>query len=573
MSPAMETKRYNNYFVPEKDLKYVPPYLRDVSETPKEAQCPTKGRWPTWIEGTFLRVGMGRFTVPLSEDGSKPNAVLQHFFDGLGMLHKFRISAGEVFYTSRHTADGVVRKAKKNGYLSTSMFGLNANTPLKNAQDPCSALLGAQIMQQSLYLPTEYVGPDEANVSVVPRRGMHLPPDKNPYSRGTPSEDPQTEEVVVHTDFNLLQICDAKTLEPKRMLSYAEIDPELVGYGICAHPPKDRKRGWTFNYLISSEDGTMSVFGLDIQANPVSLLWKTQLPCKPCYIHSLAMTEQYVIFIRNPLHMDVSDTTKQVMEMLEYEPGSPTQFFVLDKFSGKHVATYNSTGFMFFHSVNAYDYVDSTTNEVNIHVDLCSYEDTYIPYREYNLSNVVDPAGPFQDGTLVRYELAGVDKADPGIPERVTVAAAIPGVAAELPRIAKSASMVPGYRYVYFTAGNGGASPGTAVPIGRLGNGLKVVQAAFFGSVAKSDWLTGTIKRWQPKDGESCPCEPVFIQRPGATEEDDGVVLTIVINREGTHSILVALDGRTFEEVARADMPQVYGLGPHGSFIEGDFGL
>jgi torulene dioxygenase len=50
-------------------------------------------------------------------------------------------------------------------------------------------------------------------------------------------------------------------------------------------------------------------------------------------------------------------------------------------------------------------------------------------------------------------------------------------------------------------------------------------------------------------------------------------VITITINKEGTHSILVGLDGRTFEEVARADMPQVYSLGPHGSFVEGDFGL
>lgn len=228
---------------------------------------------------------------------------------------------------------------------------------------------------------------------------------------------------------------------------------------------------------------------------------------------------------------------------------------------------------MFFHSVNAYDYVDNSTGSVNIHVDLCSYDGTYVPYREYNLSNIVDPAGPYQDGTLVRYELSGVDSADPAVPKRYTVAAAIPGVAAELPRISKDASMMPGYRYVYFTAGNGGVSPGTSVPIGRLGNGLKVVQAAFFGSLAKSDWKTGTFKRWQPENGESCPCEPVFIQRPGATEEDDGVVLTIVINREGTHSILIALDGKTFEEVARAEMPQVYSLGPHGSFIEGPFGF
>ena len=33
--------------------------------------------------------------------------------------------------------------------------------------------------------------------------------------------------------------------------------------------------------------------------------------------------------------MDVSDTTKQLAQMLEYEPESPTQFFVLDKETGE----------------------------------------------------------------------------------------------------------------------------------------------------------------------------------------------------------------------------------------------
>lgn len=223
---------------------------------------------------------------------------------------------------------------------------------------------------------------------------------------------------------------------------------------------------------------------------------------------------------------------------------------------------------MFFHSVNAYDYTDPNTREINVHVDLCSYEAGHVPYREYNLSNVVDPAAPYRDGTLLRYELAGVTRGDLSKPGRVTIAAAIPGVPSELPRIAKSACMQPGYRYVYFTAGNGGTSPGTEIPIGKLGNGLKMVQGAFFGSLAKSDWKTGKFVKWQPENGESCPCEPVFIGRPGAQDEDDGVVLTIVCDKKGTHSILVALDGRTFKEVARADMPQVYGLGPHGSFIE-----
>jgi torulene dioxygenase len=46
---------FNTYFVPENDLQYLPPYLRDVPETPKEVKCATAGEWPTWLEGTFLR--------------------------------------------------------------------------------------------------------------------------------------------------------------------------------------------------------------------------------------------------------------------------------------------------------------------------------------------------------------------------------------------------------------------------------------------------------------------------------------------------------------------------------------
>jgi torulene dioxygenase len=93
---------------------------------------------------------------------------------------------------SKHTAEGVVRRAKKEGYISTTMFGLNANTPLGDAQDPCSALLGAQ---QSLFMPQGHLEPDAANFNVVPRRGMHLPKDSNPLSRGTAASNPEEEEV------------------------------------------------------------------------------------------------------------------------------------------------------------------------------------------------------------------------------------------------------------------------------------------------------------------------------------------------------------------------------------------
>ena len=208
------------------------------------------------------------------------------------MLHKFHIDGGEIHYSSRYTSAGIARRAKADGSVNLPLFGLNANEPLKTAQDPCSARFGGS---QSMFDPTEPRKPDEVIVNVTPRRGLHLPIDSL-YSQDV-SKHPEKEEILNHTDQNILQVCDAKTLEPKRILTYAEIDPALAGYGICAHPPKDRNRGLTFNYVIS-EEGRLSVFALDIQSKPTRMVWKTTMPCKPCYIHSLAMTEKYVIFIR-----------------------------------------------------------------------------------------------------------------------------------------------------------------------------------------------------------------------------------------------------------------------------------
>ena len=89
-----------------------------------------------------------------------------------------------------------------------------------------------------------------------------------------------------------------------------------------------------------------------------------------------------------------------------------------------------------------------------------------------------------------------------------------------------------------------------------------------FSSIAKTDWLTDKFVQWHPENGESCPCEPVFVARPGAGEENDGVVLTIIVNKKGTNSILVALDGRSLSDVASVVMPQVCGIGLHEPFIE-----
>ena len=64
------------------------------------------------------------------------------------------------------------------------------------------------------------------------------------------------------------------------------------------------------------------------------------------------------------------------------------------------------------------------------------------------------------------------------------------------------------------------------------------------------------------------PSEPVFVPRPGATAEDDGVVVTVVLDVNGAEpaSYLVVLDAVSFTEIARARAPHRIPFGLHGAF-------
>lgn len=572
-------KPTSQYFVDDELAKLVPNYLNDSGQTPTPVLCDTEGEWPSWIKGSLVRVGSGRYTIPLNEDGTK-TARLQHFFDALGMLHKFDIANGKVRYNSRYTTEGLVRRAKKVGLMSNlMMFGPNANGPLLETMDPCQALM---MQHQSAFTSEGYLEPDELNINVMVRRGFSLPENDNPHSKSA-AANAAADELVVQTEGPYYQVCDSKTLEPKRLLRYTEVDSKLKGFGTCAHPVKDRSTKEIFNYLVTDKN-ELSIFALDIGSKPSKLKWHTVLPSAPCYCHSLALTEKYVVFVRNPITMNLSDIEKkQFLEAFEYDSDCPTYFFMLDRKTGKHVSTFKAPNFMFFHSVNAYDYVDPKTGGINVHVDLCAYDGQdlqMITYREYTISNVLEPIEPFENGALVRYECANVEgpkaaasrsvfvNGDVEVP-RATVHQAI-HLKMELPRINTLFSRNPKYRYAYGVGGTGQPAPGSRIPIGKLTNGVKFVQLSFFASIVKTDWETGKELQWCPPNGETAPCEPIYVPRPGSKIEDDGCILTIVMDRDGEHSILVCLDATTMTEIARAHMPQTYSLAPHGTFVEND---
>jgi beta,beta-carotene 9',10'-dioxygenase len=66
---------------------------------------------------------------------------------------------------------------------------------------------------------------------------------------------------------------------------------------------------------------------------------------------------------------------------------------------------------------------------------------------------------------------------------------------------------------------------------------------------------------------EGCfPGEPVFVAAPDADAEDDGVLLSVVLDGRKGNSFLLVLDAGSLDELARAEVPHHIPFGFHGQF-------
>ena len=63
--------------------------------------------------------------------------------------------------------------------------------------------------------------------------------------------------------------------------------------------------------------------------------------------------------------------------------------------------------------------------------------------------------------------------------------------------------------------------------------------------------------------------EPIFVPRPNATREDDGVVLSFALDGAAGRSYLLALDATTMQTIGTARMPVTLPNDVHGLFVEG----
>lgn len=462
---------------------------------------PVEGEIPSWLSGALIRNGPGTWDAGEQK--------LEHWFDGLAMLHRFGFGDGKVSYSNRTLDSPQRRYVDEHGKIGYSEF----------ATDPCRSIFKRLT---TLFSPPEFGV--NASVSVHELDG----------------------KMMALTETALPMQFDPETLEAAGVVDF---DDGLNPLTSTPHPHTDPLTGDYLNQsTFVARESSYKIFRVKPSGRRREVI--ASLPARePAYMHSFGQTENYVILADYPL---VANFLKMVLagktyaENLEWKPDRPTKFHVIDKRSGTVAGTYEADPFFCFHHVGAFEMGDDPTEIV---VDLLAYPDDTV-IRKFYLDVLRDPekdVGPAAAAELRRYRLplGNRESSLPRVEYEVLIDEPM-----ELPRRNEERCNARDYSYVYGI----GLSRG----------------AEWTDQLVKARVKSGETRVWREED--CYPGEPVFVAEPGKDGEDAGVVMSVVLDARRGSSFLLVLDAGTFEEHARARLPNHVPFGFHGGYFGDRFG-
>jgi carotenoid cleavage dioxygenase-like enzyme len=316
-----------------------------------------------------------------------------------------------------------------------------------------------------------------------------------------------------------------------------EYTDDLPGQTTTAHPHFDFKRNQTISYQIQfGRQSNYIIYSIDAGTKQRRFLAKIPVE-KPAYMHSFPISERYVILVEcplvvNPLKLATIHLHKTpFIENYHWHPEQGTRFHIIDREDGSLVNTCEGEPFFAFHYVNAFE------RDENLVIDASSYPDVSVIDGFY-LKNLRSGTEMILKSQLTRYYVP--------LQGKKVKSEVLSNAMVEFPRINYKRCNGLDYRIVY--GGNSKQSDN------------------FIDQLVKVDVQTGTTISWQQQD--CYPGEPVFVAAPNSEAEDEGVILSLVLDGSQRKTFLLVLEAQSFEEIARAEVPHVIPFGLHGQFFE-----
>jgi beta,beta-carotene 9',10'-dioxygenase len=440
---------------------------------------PVRGDLPRWLQGSLLRTGPAKWDV-----GDRS---MNHWFDGLAMLHRFSFADGQVSYANRFLQSRAYRAARENGKITYPEF----------ATDPCRSLFQRVTAMFSPKLT------DNANVNLVQLGERFISMTETP--------------IPVQFD--------------SRTLATAGVAYKPPGILTTAHPHVDRATRGMLNYAAKLGPRSSYRFFLLRPDRTKPEVLASKPVREPAYMHSFGLTERWLVlaefpYVVNPLSLAFSG--RPYIENYRWKPERGTRFHLFDRSTGDSVGPFEAEPRFGFHHVNSYEEDGDVIVDVSAFADSQIVEDLYLERLR--------AGGRPAPNMLERFRIS------PGA-GTVTIEA-LTDESIELPRINYGRCNERPYRYAW------------GVGLGR--------EASWLDRIVKADVVERRTSAWEE---EGCyPGEPVFVAVPDTEAEDEGVLLSIVLDARRGGSFLLVLDARSLDELARAEVPHHIPFGFHGQF-------
>uniref|UniRef100_A0A672IM53 Beta-carotene oxygenase 1 n=1 Tax=Salarias fasciatus TaxID=181472 RepID=A0A672IM53_SALFA len=498
-------------------------------ESPEPCKAEVKGNIPGWLQGTLLRTGPGIFSVGETS--------YNHWFDGMAIMNSFNIKDGEVIHRSKFLKGDTYQANMAAKRIVISEMGTMAYP------DPSKNLIFKAITFLN-----------------------HTVPDFT--DNGANNFIKYGNDYYATSETNYIRKIDPVTLETQEKVDYLKYLPANL---VSSHPHYD-KEGNAYNIGTSiAEKGKTKYMIFKVPGKTVPVLKNVQvlctIPCRhlltPSYYHSFGMTDNYIIFMEQPLKLDIVKMATAYMRgvswasCVKFCPEENSLIHLIDRRTGKEVETKYQTGTMIvYHHVNAFE------DDGHVVFDVIAYNDNSL-YDMFYFDKLNDQSGSsnknYSKPTLLLdvFCLQGAAVGEDLVKHKYTTASAVKEKDGKLlcqAEVLCDGIDLPRINYDF----NGKRH--------RFVYGSIVKESALTQQVGKFDTETKEMVYWNEED--CLPSEPVFIPRPNGESEDDGVVLLSVINgKPGQPDFLLFLDGKTFKEVARAYVKAELCKDMHGFFI------
>ena len=305
----------------------------------------------------------------------------------------------------------------------------------------------------------------------------------------------------------------------------------VVTHAFSAHPHRAPSRNATFGFGLGiGKDTKVGCYALEDGAKAQRLVSFTIAGAR--MNHDFAVTDRHLVFFFAPLQMSLWNMLlkRGMVSSAKWRPEQGTEIVVVPIDDPESLVRFTVPAFYMEHVVNAFELPGGAIAIDYIHYDhIRDFEDfvggiaSAAPKRR--LASTIRRAIVSPSAKTLRFE-------------------SVLDEAVELPRVSPLLE-TKRHRFAYAVAFDQETRPPT--------------------TILKHDLDAGRIERWTP-GAEQYPSEAIFVPKADAKAEDDGWLLSLVLDASSGTSALHVLDAARLEEgaIARCHFDQAIPFGFHG---------